>query len=244
MAEEQAIRLLIATHTLGYVTPAYAQSLATACGYLGAWGIAHAAAMFEDSDVSRGRNAAAAAFMAGDFTHLLFIDGDIEFKPEHVLWLLQTGLPFVVGGYRKKNDRGEWAFVHDWDEAGRVKVDADTGCIRIRRAGTGFMLLAREVFEAIRESTPDLAYVVRKHDGEHVPMHRYFQFDLRCDPFPDLREEWSEDCVFCQRWRDVGGDVWLHPQIQLGHWGPNVWTGSVYDQLQPAPANETRSAAA
>lgn len=236
MADAPAIRLMIATHTHGSVTPAFAQSLATACGFLAMWGVPFAVGMYGDSDVSRGRNTAAAAFMAGDFTHLLFLDADIEFQAEDIWKLIKANRPLVVGAYRKKNERDEYAVSHDWDDRGRVVIDQSNGCIRIQRAGTGFMLIARQVFEAVRDRTPELAYVIRKHDGTQVPMHRFFSFELRNDPFPDLREEWSEDSMFCQRWRDCGGDVWLEPTIELGHWGPHCWRGNIMTHFRPVEA--------
>jgi hypothetical protein len=219
------IRLLIATHTHGYVTPAYAQSLALATAFLAVNGVPHAAVLFEDSLVDRGRDRAAAACLESDWTHLLFIDADIEFKPTDVVRLLAADKDLVVGAYRKKNERNEFAisFLPDAREA--LEQCPETGCVKIARAGTGFMMIKREVFERIGEAMPELHYTDNSHRTGPKPMVAYFEHVIR----DGLR--WSEDYTFCERWRAIGGDIWLDPMITLGHWGPHPWRGSILDHI-------------
>ena len=224
------LRLLIATHTHGSVTPAYCQSLATATAFLAAHGVPHSVMMFEDSLVDRGRDRAAATLLESDCTHLLFIDGDIEFKPDAIAALLSCGKDIVVGAYRKKNERNEYAisFLPDADKI--LHQCERSGAVKIARAGTGFMLIHREVFERLAEAMPEIAY----KDNERL-MHAFFEHIIKDG------KRWSEDYTFCERWRAIGGDVWLQPFIELGHWGPHPWRGSVLEHLKPA--DEPASAA-
>lgn len=242
MTDEAPIRLLIATHTHGYVTPAFAHSLANLTAYLALHGVRAAAMFFEDSLVDRGRDRAAAVVMENpDITHLLFIDADIEFAPEDAVRLLAVDKELAVGAYRKKNDRDEFAIAWLEDAATTLHQCEETGCIKIARAGTGFMLIRRSVFEKLAEALPEIGYddtSRRDDDGVvHVrPMHAFFEHIRRG------RKRFSEDFEFCQRWLDIGGDIWLHPDISLGHWGPQVWRGSILDQLAQATEPD-RSAA-
>ena len=58
--------------------------------------------MVGDSLVSRARNRIVARFLMSDCTHLLFLDTDLIFSPEHVERLISHGLPFLIGLYPKK----------------------------------------------------------------------------------------------------------------------------------------------
>lgn len=231
----QDIKLLIATHTHGSVTPAYCQSLATATAFLAAHGIPHAVMMFEDSLVDRGRDRAAATLLESDCSHLLFIDADIEFTPEAIVRLLAHGKDFAVGAYRKKNERNEFAvsFLPDADQ--QLEQCEETGCVKIARAGTGFMLIARPVFEQLREAMPQIHYTDHSALGGPRAMCAYFEHVIM-----DGRR-WSEDYTFCERWRAIGGDIWLDPFVELSHWGPHPWRGSILDHFRAA--DDVKSAA-
>lgn len=221
------IRLLIATHTHGAVTPAYAQSLAVACAFLAANGVPHVPVLFEDSLVDRGRDRAAAAMLEGDWTHLLFIDADIEFAPQDIIRLLAADKDLAVAAYRKKNERNEFAI--SFLDGADVYLDQcpDTGAVKIARAGTGFMLIKRCVFERLRDEMPQLHYTDYSAIAAPRQMTAFFEHIVK-----DGRR-WSEDYTFCERWREIGGDIWLDPFINLGHWGPNQWRGSILDHMRP-----------
>lgn len=220
------LRLLIATHTHGVVTPAYCQSLAMCAAELAHRGVKFAPVLFGDSLVDRGRDRAAATLLAGDWTHLLFVDADIEFTVEDVLKLIAAGKDIAVAAYRNKRDDVDFA-VQFFPEA-RESLDEcpDTGAIKIMRAGTGFMLIRRCVFERLAEAMPELTYTEVRHTGEERPMTAFFEH-IRLNG-----RRWSEDFAFCDRWRSIGGEVWMVPNINLGHWGAHVWRGSIDEYLE------------
>lgn len=232
---DKEIRLLIATHTHGIVTPAYCQSLATATAFLAAHGLPHSVMLFEDSLVDRGRDRAAATLLESDCTHLLFIDADIEFDPKDIARLLAMDKDFIVAAYRKKNERGEFAVSFLPDAATRLEECPETGAVKIARAGTGFMMLKRTVFEQLAEAMPELSYTDFSAASAPRKMSAFFEHIVK-----DGRR-WSEDYTFCERWRDIGGAIWLDPHISLGHWGPHPWRGSILDHIRIA--DETKSAA-
>lgn len=222
------IRLLIATHTHGSVTPAYCQSLATAAAWLVAHGIPHSVMLFEDSLVDRGRDRAAATLLESDCTHLLFIDADIEFEPKAIARLLAMDKDFVVAAYLKKSERGEFAISFLPEAEFALEQCPKTGCVKIARAGTGFMMLKRAVFERLAAAMPELGYEDYSAAAAPRSMHAFFEHIVRD------RRRWSEDYTFCERWRAIGGDIWLDAQIELGHWGGKPWRGSILDHIRSA----------
>jgi hypothetical protein len=232
---KENIGVLIATHTHGYVTPAFAQSLWKAGASLAAQGLPHYAMMFEDSLVDRGRDRAAATFMESEFSHLLFVDADTEFEPEAIVRLLAADKPVIVGAYRKKNERNEFAISFLEGSDRRVEQCPESGAVKIARGGTGFMMIKREVFEVLAKAMPEIAYTDHSHRDGPREMHAFFEHVVR----DGLR--WSEDYTFCERWREQGGDVWLHPFVELGHWGPACWRGSITEHFETK--EPTRSAA-
>lgn len=218
--------LLIATHSHGYVTPAYAHALATATAYLAREGVQFDVVMIEDSLVDRARDRAAAALLRDDYTHLLFIDADIDFHPQAITRLLAADKDLIVAAYRSKNERNEFSLCFLPDAHDRLEECPTTGAIKIARAGTGFMMIRRCVFERISEARPDLHYTDVSPVTGNTPMVAYFEHIIMAG------RRWSEDFTFCERWRGLGGDVWLDPTIQLGHWGPMVWRGSIAEHIK------------
>lgn len=218
--------IFIATHTHGTVLTPYAQSLAMLTGHLGAWRISHSVLLLEDAFVDKGRDRAAAAFLASGMSHLLFLDADIEFEPQDVARLLSVGKPLVAGGYRYKDDSGHFAVSFPEDAHSGCAFDDATGTVAVDGVGCGFMLIAREVFEAIRAATPDLAYRAKGGDGSVQEFHGYFDQDRDGD------QRVGEDIAFCRRWGAVGGTVWLCPDLRLTHWGKRPYTGALADQIR------------
>jgi hypothetical protein len=225
-------RLLIASHTNGVVTPAFAQSYAMALAVLTGMKIDCSGALFMDSDVSRGRNRAVQATFDANYTHLLFADCDMEFTPADVLRLIAHDKDVCVGPYRKKNPRDEYNYEFIPSETGEVTVCGVTGCMEVMRAGTGFMLIKRTVFEQMRDAMPEIRHVERLASGEWRETCSWFEFQIR--DTANGREQFSEDYNFCERWRSLGGRIWMDPTLKLGHYGAYCWQGDLTERFKDA----------
>jgi len=58
--------------------------------------------MFNESLITRARNALVHQFLKTNATHLLFIDSDIKFNPEDILRMLEADKEIICGIYPKK----------------------------------------------------------------------------------------------------------------------------------------------
>ncbi len=181
-----------------------------------------------DSLITRSRDRAVAHFMASDCTHLLFWDSDIiPTEVGFVRKMLSAYLPLVAGAAPFKNDTGHVVCVLDeahQREDGRFEMPMACGCVEVKCAGTGIMLIERKVIDRLCEAHQDKMYV------SHVPgvVHRA-EWALFQDCVRDM-DRLSEDWEFCARWRDLGGKVYVQPDLVFEHIGERAYTGSFNGQ--------------
>jgi hypothetical protein len=198
-----------------------------------------------DALITRARQNVVAHFLAKpQATHLLFIDADIGFAPEQVLRLLAFGSDMSAAVYPTK--RIDWNKVRNAVKLGVEPLEqaalsyvvelADPpevrdGFAKVRYAGTGFLMIRRQVLEAMQAHYPDLRYS-REHqanDPLRGSPHRYALFECLIDRESGVYL--SEDFSFCRRWTDMGGEIWIDLASQLTHTGPLTFDGAVATQF-------------
>ena len=174
-----------------------------------------------DSLVCRARNNLAADFLEGDCSHLLFLDTDLEFSVEAIHRLIKHDLP-IVGGtyYQKRHDRRIPIL-----NAIAGEAPDENGMMRVRHVGTGMMLIAREVFEAVKPLVP----VYHTSDDEKHQRHQWDFF--RVGAHDDGKYE-SEDWAFCRLAREAGFDVWCDTRVTASHHGLGVYPCEPVEQLR------------
>jgi hypothetical protein len=158
-----------------------------------------------ESLVHRARMEMTAAFLKTDHTHLFWIDADIEFDPEHVakLWNLEADI--ACGCYAMKKRDQQWFAA--WKDGKLVKdLDQFEGPTEVDFAGTGFLLIRREVIEKLAESAPTW-------EGAHGPVPALFMTPIHNGYLE------SEDYHFCRIARDAGFKIVMDPSVRLKHWG-------------------------
>ena len=185
-------------------------------------------------------------------THLLFIDADIGFTPEQVFRLIESGADVVAGCYPIK--RVNWEKARRAMAAGRQDLAANSldyvleldnpdevtvvnGFTRVRYAGTGFLMIRRQVFAKMC-AHPDYAPLKfqREHSRDALAgsPNRFALFECMIDPATGTYL--SEDFAFCKRWTDIGGEIWADLDSRLDHVGPSVFYRDVASQFAAAPA--------
>lgn len=198
---------------------------------------------FNESLITRARNAIASNFMDTDATHLLFVDADIGFQPDQVMRMIDADKDIICGIYPSKainwnsvanavragvpdhkleHFTGTWVVnMKDYDGSATVDVNKP---FEIWNGGTGMMLIKREVFEKLKGKVP--SYRVNEADpmmaakqGQQIPEF----FATSIDPVSGVLL--SEDYHFCRIWREAGGSVWAAPWMELNHVGTYIFSG-------------------
>ncbi len=193
-----------------------------------------------DALIPRARSTLVAAFMDHpQATHLLFVDADIVFSPEQFHRMLAFDKDFVAGLYPLKTI--DWEAVPARVVGGEALNGAglsyvgtlldpehrkvEDGFATAQYAGTGFQLIKRVVFEKLIAAHPELRFNAIHALAREAPKSQnlYALFDCFIDP--DSGVYLSEDYAFCQRWRALGGDIWLDLKSKLTHVGPDHFKG-------------------
>ena len=205
-----------------------------------------------ESLVTRARNVLLAYFLGSDYTHLMFIDADIEFQVEDVLKLYAHDKDVCVGAYPKKGvnwNRIKEAILRDPEKEQNIAalgadyavnfkflskedrtIAVERGAVKLHDAGTGFMMIKRNVILKIIKAYPELKYNNDVQLNQDLSDHFYAIFDTMIDPID--RRYLSEDYTFCRRWQDIGGDIWLDPTISLNHYGSFCFAGNPAQIIQ------------
>ncbi len=208
--------------------------------------------LFNESLITRARNYCVDEFLRSDCTHLLFIDSDIGFGYKDVLTLLHltdpaTGYDIVTAPYPKKTiswekvksavDQGFGAknpfelehFVGDYvfnpmENITEFRVDEP---VRVKEAGTGFMMIHRDTFAKYEKAYPALRYLPDHARTEHFDGTREITAYFDCIIDPKTKRYLSEDYMFCHNATNIGLNVYMCPWIQLKHVGSYVFGGSL-----------------
>ena len=171
--------------------------------------------MVNESLISRARNTLTAKFLEQkDSTHLFFVDADIGWEPWHLLVLLNRDVDVIGGLYPMKTMPIKWV-VNGFDGA----EEGPDGLQEVSKAGTGFLLMKRHVFEKLKSHPAVKQY---KNDIGLDPKYdqhlkTYFDTAVRQGRY------YSEDWTFCENWRDIGGKVWVDKRVLLRHSGSYVF---------------------
>ena len=201
--------------------------------------------LFNESLITRARNYCVDEFLRSDSTHMMFIDSDIGFNPNDVLSLLalqddESPYDIIGGPYPKKciswekivqavnkgaadeNPNNLEKYVGDFVfnpivDAGQTEIKLNEPA-KVLEIGTGFMMIRRNVIEEMIKAYPETK--VRHPDRkQNKPMYALFDFEVRDEDY------WGEDYVFCERWRRIGGKVWIHPEVVTTHTGAHTFVG-------------------
>ena len=215
--------------------------------------------LFNESLITRARNYLVDEFInRSECTHLLFLDSDIHFDPRDVIALLALDKDVIGGPYPKKAIK--WRSVKkaleknpSMEAQDLEKVTGDyvfnpvkgtaqftvTEPLEVMEIGTGYMMVKREVFAKMEAAYPMIRYKP-DHDGQaNFDGSRYIHafFDTVIDSVDSITgggsdRYLSEDYMFCQMFRKIGGQIYLCPWMRTDHIGTYHFKGDM-----PAVAN-------
>ena len=213
-------------------------------------GLRYSVCTISDSLINRARNNLVAKFMGNpDFTHFVFIDVDLQFEKEAILKLLWHDKEIITASYPIKEinwekvkeaasngvestslmEHGTRYVVH-LTKPGETQINIDNGAIECFEAGTGFMMIKREVFEKMFKKYKKLKY--DDDTGALKGEERDYAYALFNSYVDETGRFLSEDYGFCRYWQKMGGKVWLDPTINLTHFGRMRYVGKMMDYLK------------
>lgn len=158
------------------------------------------------SILPRNRDLLTQRFIDSNCTHLLFIDGDVGWRPDDVTALIDSHEWVVSGCYPRKQQ----------DKRVPARLLSQTGTVRAAKyAPAGFLLIARPAIAAMVDAYGEaLRYGTQQ--GEVTGLWQPIVEPGRMTP--------GEDIAFCARWRAIGGKVMVHTGVRLSHTGSHTWS--------------------
>jgi hypothetical protein len=142
-----------------------------------------------------------------NWTHILWVDADLRFKPEYIHSMILDDKDIVGGFYPKKGLPIDFA-------SSPAPGGEDTEFLfETIYVATGFMLIKREVIEKMYEHYRDELNFF--YQGADNSVHLFH-------PIIDERNNrlfLTEDYAFCKRARDIGFKCYMSKRFELPHIG-------------------------
>lgn len=164
-----------------------------------------------DALIQRARNDTIQLAVTGNYDDLVWIDSDIEWKPEWFYKLLEYPHDVVGGTYPKKGDREEYVI----RQIQKRQVDPDTRLMEVDGLGTGFVKMSKRSMKYLWDHSE--SYIDPK-DGQERKM--IFNVVLKDGDMV------SEDIHMFNTLQAGGFKIWLDTAMTCNHIGPKKFTGN------------------
>jgi len=190
----------------------------------------------KSSLVTHGRNLLTAGFLNSGFDYMLFVDADVEFKPEAVMRMLVPKKDIMVTPYRVKEDGMKYAV--KFKDSNDIRIEP-FDIVEIEEGPAGLMLIQRKVFELLMNKHPELKInfdrptrnKMDKEIGAKDAIDKYM-YNFWDTTFSLKTGEWKgEDLSFCARAREAGIKIYANLDSETTHHGSWGWRGRFGDSL-------------
>jgi len=187
--------------------------------------------------VTHGRNLLTCGFLASGFDYMLFVDADVEFKPEAVMRMLVPKKDIICTPYRVKEDGMKYAV--KFKDPDSVKI-LPWDIVEIEEGPAGCMLIHRRVYEGLMKKRPDLkinfdaATRMKMNDeiGADTDAIDKYMYNFWDTTFNLDTGEWKgEDLSFCELARDHRFRIYANLDSWTTHHGSYGWKGRFGDFL-------------
>lgn len=162
-------------------------------------------------------------------TAVVFIDHDLSWRPADLLKLIETPGDVVAGLYRFKKPEVEYMgqLMPGIDGFPRVR---DDGCIAAHSVPAGFLKITQVTVNRFMAAFPELVYGDRFYPSVDLFNHGAHEGVW-----------YGEDYAFSRRWRELGGEIWVVPDLDLTHHSKDeAYPGNFHDFMtrQPGGIND------
>jgi len=153
---------------------------------------------------------------------IVYLDHDLSWDPSDLLKLVETEGDVVCGTYRFKTDAEEKYMGSLMHDDGLPVVRESDGALKSQMAPAGFLKVTKFALNATAMAHPELLF------GD--------PFNYSIDLFNHGAKKgvwWGEDYAFCQRWHDMGKDLWTVPNLNIHHHGSDgtIYKGNLHEFL-------------
>lgn len=230
----EALKLVICTPTIKRPFDAYLAALEAEVPHLEAAGIEHFAVNEVGSAyISHARCSMLRKAMDVQPDVVVFIDHDMSWTPGSLVKLVQTPGDVVAGTYRYKTAKEEYMGTWRTDDTG-VPLTREDGCIRGEWIPAGFLKITDGLVHQMMGAYPDLVYGPR-----YRPSFDLFNHGAHKGVW------YGEDYAFSRRVNEMGGEVWVVPNLDLTHHGADgeAYVGNFHNYLRRQPGGDLAEAA-
>ena len=186
------MKLMVAVPTTDYVHAEFVRCLGQMCIELAENGTEVDLQVQSGTLVYIARNWLARRAIDRGFTHVLWLDSDMSFSPNIVDDLLFCGKDMVCGAFVSRRPPYGPCVYSDISDPGKMKQVESFGTEPFRVDGCGFA--------TVLTTTQLLKDVWTKFDTCFRPTEKY-----------------GEDLAFCDRVKQIGGEIWCEPTVRPGH---------------------------
>jgi hypothetical protein len=210
--------------------------------------------LLKSSLVTQGRNLCVANFLKDptNYTHLLFIDSDIDFKFDTIMKMLKLDREVIATPYPMKHIH--WDQIWDRVQKGKIKnieqlkraghafpikldnqkgkeIPVVDGVIEVSHAPTGCMLIKKQVFDKMIKAYPNdkIEQATIVNGIALIDEYNYNFFDTIHDP--ETKKYYGEDFGFCKKWTAIGGKCYCYVSDDITHVGEYQYSGRLMDNL-------------
>ena len=210
--------------------------------------------LLKSSLVTQGRNLCVANFLKDpiNYTHLLFIDSDIDFKFDTIMKMIKFDREVIATPYPMKHihwnqiwdrvQKGKIKNIEELKRAGHafpIKLDNQKGkeipvvdgVIEVSHAPTGCMLIKKQVFDKMIKAYPNdkIEQATIVNGIALIDEYNYNFFDTIHDP--ETKKYYGEDFGFCKKWTAIGGKCYCYVNDDITHVGEYAYNGKLMDNL-------------
>lgn len=157
-------------------------------------------------------------------TDIFWWDDDVGAEPQAVIRMLLRPEEVVAGIYPKKESFLDFPCAMLKDAATGDYI-WHQGLLAADMVPTGFLRWKRSVLEKMAALRPRYLDIIK---GEQKWFAEIFRTGVL---WPD-RQWYGEDPAFCREWREMGGDIWVDPDIKFSHRGTHLWEAKLADHLE------------
>jgi hypothetical protein len=250
--KEEKISIMVCTPVHSEVSMHYTQALLEFQKFCMLKNIWVSFVILKSSLVTQGRNLCVSSFLNSEhkYSHLLFIDADINFTPESIFEMIALdreviAIPYPMKTinwdkvdrlskeikYKNSTELSTLGFTYPIKVADTSNIIVQNNVIEVTHAPTGCMLIKRQVFDKMIEKYPDLEInqptILNGEETKNKNLYNFF--DTLHDPV--TKKYYGEDFGFCQKWRDIGGKCYCYINRFITHVGEYQYSGRFRDEL-------------